>query len=236
MNEEHLAGMAEVLGAVVFGSSARGDSDAHSDLDVFVLCADLSFTKLASLKRRVAHAVGCHHSSISTYCVGNAMEMARSGSAFIWHLTMEGRVVFSRGGAIEKLFASFEPYGNYREDLALYRSLLDEVEQSLKRFPKPNGFDLALLFTICRNTCMRISFALGEPRFGRRSAFVVATARFGSQFPLSETSYEELLGWKLWYERGTAKPRGELSREDTAAIIEQAARLIDLGLDVCPCC
>jgi len=233
MKAEALVQIPYVLGAVVFGSAARGNSDGHSDFDVFILCEDLAFNELVGLRCQVADVLDCHPSSVSTYCLSNAMAMAQDGSLFMWHLKLEGQIAFSRGEVIEKLFRNLRPHRNYKADFVYYGSLLRDIEESLERFGKPNEFDLALLFTICRNTCMLLSFLAGKPRFGRRSAFVVADERLGSRCPVNRDTYETLLGWKLWYERGTARPKEEPALERIAAIADQVAELINLGLDMC---
>ena len=148
MRSEGLVQIPQVLGAVLFGSCARGDSDERSDVDMFVLCDDLPFAEIMDVRDKVADALDIEESGISIYPLGSAREMARSGSAFVWHLKLEGKIVFSRNQEIESLLSSFERYGQCVEDLELYRSLLRDVEESFSDYGKPNAFDLALLFTI----------------------------------------------------------------------------------------
>jgi len=233
MKAEALVEISQVLGAVVFGSWARGNSDAHSDFDVFILCEDLEFDGLGRLRRQVADALNCHLSSVSAYCLSSAMAMAEDGSLFMWHLKLEGKIAFSREEVIENLFRRLRPYSNYRADFVYYRSLLRDVEESLERFRNPNEFDLSLLFTICRNTCMLLSFLAGKPRFGRRSAFVVANETLASRFPVDSDTYETLLGWKLWYERGAVRPTEKPTLERIVLFADQVAMLINLGLEMC---
>jgi len=235
VKSERLAQIPQILGAVLFGSCARGDSDEHSDVDMFVLCEDLPFAEISDIRYKVADALGIEESGISVYPLSSALEMARGGSAFVWHLKLEGKIVFSRNQEIENLLNSFERYGRCVEDLKLYRSLLRDVEESFTCSGKPNGFDLALLFTICRNTCMRISFLLGKPRFGRKGPFEVAVSHFGRKFPLSKSVYENLLAWKLWYERGVGQPARGPTAEAFAEILMQVATLVELGTELCQC-
>lgn len=228
-----LSAISYVLGAIIFGSTARGDSDSNSDLDVFILSEDIPFAEILKMKREVADALGCHPSGISVYRLGTALAMAQDGSAFVWHLKLEGEVLYSRDGAIEELLERITPYRDYQRDFLFYRSLLADIEDSLTRYAQPNAFDLSLLFSVCRNTCMRLTFYAGEPKFGRKSAFELAFERFKTPFPVTEETYETLLGWKLWYERGVGHPRKDISLQDLSNMVEQAHRLVDLGLARC---
>lgn len=225
--------ISQILAAIIFGSTARGDSDTCSDFDIFILCEDIPFNEMKKIKGIVSILFKCHPSNVSVYRLRDVLTMAQKGSLFLWHLKLEGHIVFSRRSIIEQIFSSLRPYNNYKKDFVLYRSLLGDVQKSLNHWRQVNEFDLALLFTICRNTCMLLSFLKGIPKFGRESVFVVAKTAYDNQFSLNKDTYKKLLAWKLGYERGILGAEELPSYEEMTIIIRQANQLINLGLRSC---
>lgn len=204
MNDSCIAKYNKILLIMEFGSKARGDDDRNSDHDIFVLSQDLSRERLIVLKLRIAKLLGVNKASISLYTSTHFRKTLDSGRLFAWHLKLEGKVLFTRID-IDKLFVNLNPYNWYKEDLTIYYKLLEDCKHSIN-VNGVNSFDLAMLFTICRNTCMVICYREKSPSFGRMSVFYKARELSGSNFLLLEEDYLRLSQWKLYYERGMEKP------------------------------
>lgn len=233
MNLTSLAEAKDVLAVVLFGSTARKDKDAYSDKDVFVLCKDVSLAQLLKIKNefikpRIKQAEG-----VCCYMYKDVVLMAEKGSLFLWHLKLQGNVVFSKESLLEKIFDTLKPYANYRKDLDYYNNLLDDVKESFRQRNKLSEFDLSLLFTIARNTCIVISHHLGTPKFGRSNAYLFVKKTFGEKLPFPDWLYPKLCSWKLWYERGI-KTNSDLNNESKCKdIIDHVDRLIEFAKAEC---
>lgn len=82
--------------AVVFGSMARGDRAARSDVDILVALADGASGKVADLSRRLGDAVD---RNVQLVRLGDAQGHPR----LLAELLLEGRVLIDRDGGWERL-------------------------------------------------------------------------------------------------------------------------------------
>ena len=72
----------ELLGVVLFGSHARGDADASSDIDVCVFTASMSHDRLQDVKNRCVEFYSPVEVSVSIYTELTANAMASCGALF----------------------------------------------------------------------------------------------------------------------------------------------------------
>jgi len=233
MNLELLRESKDILAIILFGSTARKDEDIYSDKDVFILCNDLTLDELLRLKinhilPRIDKAM-----SICCYRYKDAVLMAKQGSLFMLHLKLQGKIIFSKDSIIEKILDRLKPYENYEKDLKYYAELLSDVKESFSRRKKLSEFDLSLLFTIARNTCILLCYRCGTPKFGRSNAYLTARKHLGKNFPMPNWMYPKLSSWKLWYERGV-KPHRNLSEDmKEISVIYHIDKLIKFAWDEC---
>lgn len=233
MKLARLKDSADILGAVLFGSAARGDYDAYSDKDIFLVCRDMEVNELLKVKRECIRRVVGHSGNSCAYRYGDVLLMAERGSLFLWHLKLEGKMIFSKEGIIEHIFGLLKPYGGYRSDLECYEELMVDVKESLRKWGGLSEFDLALLFTIARNCCMLLCCHKGEPRFGRSDVYVYGKRIFGKKLPMPDWVYKNLCSWKLWYERGvevSGEQRHELSVD---RVVECVSKLLEFARGEC---
>ncbi len=233
MNIDQLSESVQVLAVVLFGSAARKNGDAFSDRDIFVLCKDLPLAELLKLKQNfILPRVG-EGDGVSCYRHKDVLLMVRKGSLFLWHLKLQGNIIFSKDGVLEKIFAMLKPYENYEKDLNDCVDLLGDVKKYLAKWKEPNEFDLSVLFTITRNACILLCYHSGNPKFGRSNAYMTAKRIFGQNFPLSDWVYPRLCAWKLWYERGI-EPHGDIGDEsELEAIVEEVGTLLEFARGQC---
>jgi hypothetical protein len=230
---ESLSDSPDVVAVVLFGSTARRDEDAYSDKDVFVLCEDIGLLAVVDLKKNVIYPRIGQEEGVSCYTTSVVRRMADKGSLFLWHLKLEGKTVFSKNGILEEIYARLAPYARYAEDITSYHELLQDVRESLRHHAHISEFDLSLLFTIARNTCILLCHHAGTPKFGRSNAYLWASHLFGAEFPLPDSVYQQLCAWKLWYERGRVPPMRPSSDLDVPSVIEYLAQLIQFARSKC---
>ena len=188
-------------GVILFGSSARGDDDAHSDRDVCAIVANLPDRQIHSLKRRVADLYLTNPQSVSAYRRSTISQMAEFGSLFLWHLKLEGRVLYDRSGITAKTFSNLAAYRRYAEDLLRFQEVFDDTVREFGVRPRLDLFDLHCLFLVIRNVCMLLTVKAGDPQFGRSSVYAAAVKHY-ARLPVPAHMFYELANAHLAYSRG----------------------------------
>ena len=156
----------------LYGSAARGDNDAHSDVDVLV--AGHAPVAPHDLPLRSAARL-----SMSRYSWEELEHMASYGSLFLHHVRLEGRPLLeSPDRKMATLLRSMGPYRRADQELDCFAAVLDDVEDSLQRDCAP-PFELSVVATAARHAAILGCYLLGEPDFGRVSAFRRLLPRLG---------------------------------------------------------
>lgn len=234
MSLEPLRESPEILAAMLFGSAARKGADTLSDKDIFVVCRNMSLSDLIKIKQDLVQPGFGQEAGVCAYRYKDVITMAEKGSLFLWHLKLEGKVIFSKGRILEGIFDRLKEYDSYQDDLNCYKDLLSDVEHSLRKWTGLCEFDLSLLFTISRNVCMLLCYYHGQPRFGRFDVYSTARDIFGEEFPMSEKLYRELCCWKMWYERGVRLDGGSYNKSEYDSIVKKVKKLVKFAEEKCP--
>lgn len=158
--------MTEAPEVWLFGSAARGDTDARSDVDLLVagrvdevVLEDLGFPAAAV--------------SIVHYSWPELEHMATYGSLFLQHVHVEGRLVLGDDPSrLRTLMTAMPRYARAHSELASFQQVLDDVERSIANDHVP-AFELSVIATALRHACILGCYAIGYPAFGRNSAFAV---------------------------------------------------------------
>jgi Nucleotidyltransferase domain len=155
-----------------YGSNARGDQAPDSDVDVLVAGEDAKLIETVELP-------GEGRLSVSHYEWAEIEQMASYGSLFLHHLRLEGRPLLeSPGHEMRRLLASLGEYQRAERELESFRRVLDDVEESIKGdFSAP--FEMSVIATAARHAAILGCYAIGEPTFGRESAFRLILPRLG---------------------------------------------------------
>jgi hypothetical protein len=166
----------EHVAVMLFGSWARGDQNAASDVDVLQLVD----------RWRPSYERG--RFSISVYTCARLFELARAGSLFVLHLVTEGYTIDDPTNTLSQILTAYRHPTNYhgaRDKLRRAASVLDVDRISFER--NPAGFvQVALhiyrtaLYVRCVEqgtrafSMPRVASLLGEPRlqdfFSRRES------------------------------------------------------------------
>lgn len=190
----------DVLAVFLFGSTARGDSNVNSDIDLCVVCENLNLTRLRDRKKSVAAIFDIPEDDLSIFTRDAALKMASAGSLFIWHLKQEGKVLFDRANVYKSLVQDLPEFDNYAEEIDIYKSLLSDVRSSLSMRMQAMSFDLHVLQVVVRNTCILLSSRGKTFMFSRRTAYESAKQRH-LNFPINNHQFDILEQWHLYYTR-----------------------------------
>ena len=182
----------------MYGSSARGDTDDLSDLDVLVVGRIDS-----SVNVTVKEATGDERvASISNYSWREVEEMAAYGSLFLQHLRLEARPLIEDGpceGRLRHVLDNMGPYTRAPRDLTAFRTVVRDVEGSLG-VGDLVLFELSVLATVIRHASILGCWLLGRPSFGRTEP----VARF-SRACMRElggmAGFADLYAYRLYFDR-----------------------------------
>jgi len=191
--------ISEIKAVVLFGSHARGDASCESDLDICVITKAQRMVTVDEISPYLPMP-DTTHLSLSTYGEADVNAMLEYGSLFLWHLRLEGLIVYGEEYLLPQL-ASLRQFEKHHDEIVYHQQIFNDLVAVANGQGNCNEFDLALLFTIVRNTCMVLAHKAGTPTFGRKSCYCAA-AREYSNLSLDESTYLMLSQWKMVYERG----------------------------------
>lgn len=194
-----------LLAVILFGSHARGDADPLSDRDICAFVRPRDYSHLEEMRGVLEQALHVESDALAIYPASVVQEMAEAGSLFLWHLRLEGRILFDRNDFARDTFASLAVFSGYAEELHLFDTLLLDVEAALVSDGVLTEIDLHLLHSITRNICILLTSYSGTPAFGRASSVSKASSLYRSM-PYDGDDFEQLCRWHLAYLRGTAVP------------------------------
>ena len=184
------------VAAMLFGSHARGDAHAASDIDILQLVE----------RWRPSYVHG--RISVSVYTVEHLRDLARAGSLFVLHLVTEGRTLDDPSGQLLRVLTHYRAPASYhrvRENLCRASSVLDVDARGFQH--NPAGF-LRVAFYLLRTALYVRCVELGTPVFAmRRVAQRLGQPRIAELFDrrgcVSFDTFDEVRTF-LWREIGAS--------------------------------
>jgi len=149
----------------LYGSHARGDADALSDVDVFV-ASDMTISKN---ELQMYLQTNTKQISISRYSWNEVTKMAEYGSLFFQHLCREGFAIWesnSRKGELYRILSNMGPYKYIKRDIRGFRTVIKDVYESLNDSGS-KIFELSVIATVLRHCSILGCWVIGSPLFGR---------------------------------------------------------------------
>jgi nucleotidyltransferase-like protein len=159
----------------LYGSHARGDSDAFSDVDIFVAGALPNHEVIRSL------TFNSQPLSVSRYTWEEVEAMANYGSLFLHHLRLEGKPFLESADGdcrLTQLLEHLPCYKLFRRDISAFHSTIADVRESFRTGSTPE-FEMAVLGTVLRHSSVLGCYLSGRPCFGRTEAIERACEALG---------------------------------------------------------
>lgn len=213
---------------VLFGSRSRGDPDASSDTDIAVFAAAGSADDLVGIKRGLCKATRDETVSFSVYSRSTAELMASQGGLFIWHLKLEGRILFDRNGWIKRLLGQVAPYSRPKaeRDLQTFDAVLRDIAQSLRGTESTVPFEAATLFSVLRSLGMIVTTFVGSPCFGRLDPIFRLRDMMGRRFRVTSEEIETLRSARHSYARSWSRDRVRLTTTWCMEVTNKVAEIL----------
>lgn len=213
----------KLLAAYIFGSTARGDNDARSDLDVLAIVEDnRGKVAEADVLSYIPKKFDGSDVSISWYGLARISQMFENGELFAWHLYRETLPIFETSQVIRDLG---EPgfYEDGKEDIDSFRLILSNIPNEVSSSPHNAVYELGLIYVCVRNIAMSASWTLrGYPDFSRYSPFNLPNDLAS---PLSRDEYDVAMRCRLAGQRGLFPPT--VSADDVLQVYRRVHIWVD---------
>lgn len=195
--------MRDQCGIYLYGSSARGDAVAQSDIDILVI-VDSSHP----IDREVVEIpVGLFDSGVcsdlSFYSVSRIKKMYEEGHLFAWHLHKESRYI----AGIDRLSELGYPaeYCGFIDDAGSLFDLLSSIPSNLMKNSRNAVYEAGIAYVCSRNIAMSASYySSAGLSFSAYAPYFLGYA--DNPFPLNQQEYEQLRLARLSGTRGMDIP------------------------------
>lgn len=210
----------------LFGSVARGDQDEQSDVDILIVIDNCSEDDYIRYKKNYASILQIPISWISLYREKKILKMHERGSYFLWHLKQEGKMLYSKENELKKLFTTLPRYRGMKKDIEEYQQILDDVKEESYNEYLCIEYELSVLASLVRNTCIMLSYLNNRFDFSRNLVVEYCIDKYKIDISLEE--YKVLYQYRS-YETGKISEvaKGKIDDINKWAKVEQ--QLLDIA-------
>ena len=210
----------------LFGSVARGDQDEQSDVDILIVIDDCSEDDYIKYKKEYASILQIPVSWISLYREKKILKMHEKGSYFLWHLKQEGKILYRRENELDKLFSTLPRYRSMKEDIKEYQQILDDVKEERHNVYLCIEYELSVLASLVRNTCIMLSYLNNRFDFSRNQVVKYCINRY--QIDVSLEEYKALYQYRS-YETGKIQEVVKGKIDDINKWVKVEKQLLDIA-------
>ena len=210
----------------LFGSVARGEQDEQSDVDILIVIDNCSEEDYIKYKKNYASILQIPVSWISLYRIKKILKMYEKGSYFLWHLKKEGKMLYTKENELAKLFVTLPRYRAMRNDIKEYQQILDDVKEERYNKYLCVEYELSVLASLVRNTCIMLSYLNDRFDFSRNLVVEYCIDKYKIDISLKE--YKILYQYRS-YETGKIKEVTQGKIDDLNKWIKVEKQLLDIA-------
>lgn len=200
--------MGALTGLYLFGSAARGDSDASSDLDILAIYDDQPEDALRKSVLNLVCSKFGDRVTLAEYSADRLATMFDTGHLFAWHLYQEAKPVRISGLMPQQsfLFRSPAPYVAGIDDSIRFVGLLTSVANEVQDKSCSLIHEAGLAYLALRNIAMSLSIKLQKKTdFTRYSPLNLSTS-MAIRPPCSVIDFDALIAARHASQRGLSPP------------------------------
>jgi Nucleotidyltransferase domain len=188
----------------LYGSTARGDADRFSDIDVLVVSDTGNWQR--QLDVTVHEVFGAEPQRLAPlhFSWREIYSMAEYGSLFLHHLRLEGRDLSDEDGHLGQLLRRLPSYRRAGHEVRAFRTVLKDVRLSIEG-PHSPSFELSVVATALRHAFILGCYVSGQPDFGRVTPFQRLCPILGEP-PRLEAELAALYEFRLYQHGRAAMP------------------------------
>lgn len=183
----------------LFGSYSRGESDYFSDIDILIVIENDQ--NAIDLKLKISEELNIPMDWLSVYRIETMEYMASKGSYFLWHIKLEGKLLYSKTNRVKKILLHLNQYQNIEADLREYTIICDDIQRSVELDETTIDYELSLLASVVRNTCIVIAYLDKNYMFGRISPVKYCLEKIKNVELFNLDDYEKLYHFRIQYTR-----------------------------------
>lgn len=215
----------------LFGSYARDEQDIFSDIDLLIIIQDSSDYEYSKLRQTFAKQLNLPMKWISLYQQSKIIEMTKKGSYFLWHIKLEGQILYSKNNFLRSHLTNLNKYTSVLEDLDDYQTICSDIFDNIDDDFVDLTYELSVLASIIRNTSIAIDYMFDIYDFGRQSAVKRCNDLLKDRINIPIDKYNQLYEYRL-YITNKKKNISLPSKDDVIYWLGLSTKLISLGREV----
>lgn len=222
---------ARIQDIYLFGSFARQEQDAYSDIDILIIIDNCSEMEYAIINNKIAKELQLPLDWISIYQMQKIQEMRDKGSYFLWHIKLEGKRLYTKKDFLSEVLMCLPEYQGVEDDLEDYAIICNDIKENMSDEYLDVQYELSILASVIRNTAICIDFMFGEKVFGRVSSVETCNSFMQDKICIPITEYIKLYSNRLFI---TKKSRfyEKMTIKDIEVWLERADKLISCAKEV----
>jgi predicted nucleotidyltransferase len=189
----------------LYGSCARGECDTNSDIDILIIIDDSSSDQYNEIKEKISKEMQIPVKWISLYTKHAILNMKKYSSYFLWHLKLEAIIFYSKSNLLEDVLQNLKEYTKMDSDLQQYLVIYKDIESSIHTNNKTYQYELSLLASLIRNTCMAFCYKNKILNFGRIEPVIITKQKLNKIIDFTIDEYNELYEFRSLYNKGILK-------------------------------
>lgn len=161
------------------------------------MVSDCDEEELYIRKRFIEESLNMPYHWLSVYRKSSICELHEYGSYFLWHIKIEGEILFSNSSFLSDILESLPPYRKTIDNLYEYRQICMDIKKSVLIDACTIEYELSILASIIRNTCISFCYLNNQYDFGKFSAVRKTLGSMDGEIPFTLQEFELLYSFRI---------------------------------------